>query len=256
MDNATDFAKIGGIQAVLRCMGVASQPEQTDEASAAAAESESGGDSRLPILSPYQPEVAAAACGVLAAAAQNNPPFQRACLALQAHRVLLALLSPDPPLATTAVRQKACLAVSALLRASAEAAAAVLALPQVPPCLAALAADPNTKIRRRTLFLLLCLLRDFSLSPDTLRPMLPPSVLLTSASDEDPDVRESALQLTLALSGDGEFRCAARRGAANGEKTKKERAKKERAKKGRGASQRGLSVLECTEKEGQRWCTG
>jgi hypothetical protein len=220
VDHAIDFAKIGGIQAVLQCMGAPAPPPETDKASTGEADAKGGGNSRLPTLSPYQPEVAAAACGVLAAAAQNNPPFQRACLALRVHRVLLALLSPDAPPAATAVRQKACLAVSALLRASAEAAAAVLALPQAPACLASLAADPDTKVRRRTLFLLLCLLREFSLSADAVRPMLPPAVLLASASDEDPDVRESALQLTLALSGDGEFRCAAARGAAPENKTK------------------------------------
>jgi hypothetical protein len=209
----------------LQCIGSSSAPqteapqtESTDESNTAAGDTGSGVDSRLPTLSSYHPEVAAAACGVLAAAAQNNPPVQRACLALRAHRVLLALLLPkappdapptcppaNPPASIT-VRQKACLALSALIRASADAAAAVLALPQAPGCLAALAADPDTKIRRRTLFLLLCLLRDFSLSPDALRPMLPPSVLLASAGDEDSDVREAALQLTLALSGDGQFR--------------------------------------------------
>eukprot|EP00967_Tisochrysis_lutea_P092920 scaffold134143_cov33-Tisochrysis_lutea.AAC.1 len=205
VDHANDFAKIGGIQDALRCIGVPPQPQPAeDEGNEVPLEASS--DTALPELGPHEPELAAAACSILAVCSQNNPTFQRGCLALRVHRALLALLNSHPP-ASAAVVQKALLALSALMRSSAEAAAAVLALPQAMPCFARLAADEDVKTRRRTLFLLLCLLRDFTLSPGTLRPMLPPSVLLEAASNSDADLRESALQLTLALSGDGDFRC-------------------------------------------------
>lgn len=177
LDNANDLAKIGGVRALL------------DLGADAAADD----------------EVREMALGVIAAGLQNNPPFQKACVALEAPQVLLRLLEPAQPLV---VRRKALYALSALLRCGGDESAGVLAQEATLPALLAAAGSDDAKQQRRGLFLLLTLLRE----PDAWAAAVSVGalgshvqqlggVLLDAACGGDVEARESAVQLLLLLRG-------------------------------------------------------
>lgn len=173
LDAANDLAKIGGVQALLECCS----------------------PSRVP-------ELREAACGVLAAGLQNNPPFQEAAVALDVPQTLLRLLHGQQE-EELPVRRKALYALSALLRGSREVAAPVLELSGVQEMLIELSSGGDTKLRRRGIFLLLALLREESLrslvSTQLLSAPLAAAGWLHGICDEDIDVRENALQLAILL---------------------------------------------------------
>jgi hypothetical protein len=167
LDNANDLVKIGGLATLLQVC---------DSAGA---------------------EVKEAACGVLAAGMQNNPPFQQASVALGVPAALLRLLDASQPLP---VRRKALYALSALLRAGGDATATILALDGTMPALLRAAASADAKEQRRALFLLLVLVREGTLPPAPLAAHagLGPA-LLGAACGEDAEAQESAVQLLLLL---------------------------------------------------------
>lgn len=176
LDNANDLAKIGGVQSLLGCCSA----------------------------EPPEPELRAAACGVLAAFLQNNPPFVKIAVELGVPAALLRLLDDgEAGDEAVAARAKALYALSALLRSSKEAAAAVLASAAARRTLLAAAAAPHARVRRRALFLLAALLRDESMPRDAFGEAGVPELLLGGAAHEDEEVREQALQLLqLLLGGD------------------------------------------------------
>ena len=177
LDNANDLAKIGGVRALL------------DVGADAAADD----------------EVREMALGVVAAGLQNNPPFQKACVALEAPEALLRLLAPAQPLT---VRRKALYALSALLRCGGDEVAGVLAQGATLPALLAAAGSDDAKQQRRGLFLLLALLREtdtwaaaVSVGALAAHAQLLGGVLLGAACGGDVEARESAVQLLLLLRG-------------------------------------------------------
>lgn len=174
LDNANDFAKIGGLQVMVDCC--------SEEHSRAA-------------------ELREAACGVLAACMQNNPKLQEAAVTLGIPDMLIGLLREGGP---PAVRRKALTALSALLRAAPATASTVLALPELKGTLVQLAATDDRKLQRRALFLLQALLADGSLAPGALMEASPevPAALLSACCDgEDEDVANFGSQVLLALLG-------------------------------------------------------
>mmetsp|Transcript_20401 Transcript_20401/g.61175 ORF Transcript_20401/g.61175 Transcript_20401/m.61175 type:complete len:405 (+) Transcript_20401:118-1332(+) len=206
VDLAVDFAKIGGLRAALLVLGAppAAAEGGADDSTAASA------DGHLPEMRPPDAELAEAACGVVAAGAQNNPPFQQACIALRTHRALLALLvATGEAAAPVPLQRKALLALSAIARGSAEAAAAVLVQPAALPCFGRLAASGDAKLRRRALQFLLALLRDYALSAEAFRPHVTPAALVAAATPPaDAETAAAALHVAIALSGDAAFRRA------------------------------------------------
>lgn len=172
IDNAVDMAKIGGLQLLVPCVA------------------HEGADSELREV----------ACGVLAAALQNNPKVQSACVAQDVLGTLLPLLRSDEA-EILPLQRKALLATSALVRSSAEALEQLLGAADGVATLVALGAHADAKLRRRALFLLLNVARE---STPFVAFLLGVSqvcgTLVEGACDADEDTREQALQLLLLLS--------------------------------------------------------
>ena len=176
IDDATDFAKIGGLQGMLSC------------------------------LARYHdmPEVAQAACGVLAATLQNHPKLQESAVVLKVPQVLVRLLAnpekqPEAA-ASVAVRRKALLAFSALVRTAPASVRDAALCPKARESLLALGVSEDQKLRRRALFLLNVLVHEKALPVSELAVIDDVATLcLKGSCDEDEEVRESALQLSLAL---------------------------------------------------------
>mmetsp|Transcript_29903 Transcript_29903/g.60063 ORF Transcript_29903/g.60063 Transcript_29903/m.60063 type:complete len:424 (-) Transcript_29903:328-1599(-) len=167
LDNARDLVKISGLATLKRCctyglpaaiVGGAAEDDEDVAAAVAAGTDDPDGCAAL----------REAACGVLAAMLQNNPPVQVAARETGVPATLLSLLG----VATGGVAQedgwearvgglpvvrKALLALSAFLRGDGGGATgeeAEQAVTLVMPTLSALAAHSDAKLRRRTLFLL------------------------------------------------------------------------------------------------------
>jgi len=173
IDNAVDMAKIGGLQALMGCL----TSDRMD------------------------PELREAACGVLAVSLQNNPKVQDACVTHEVLGPLLSLLHGVDEAQLLPLRQKALLAISALVRSSSSALDQLIATPSSLSTLVSLAAEADAKLRRRALFLLLNLSRD---APSFARLLhgIPDlcSVLMEAGCAADEDTREQALLLMLLLS--------------------------------------------------------
>jgi hypothetical protein len=116
LDHAMDLAKIGGLQVLKRCcaFGLLEGADLSDEAAAEAKLAAEHADDAAALRE--------AACGVMAAALQNNPKVERAASAAGVQTLLLAMLSGGGVGASAervggvAVVRKALLALSALLR--------------------------------------------------------------------------------------------------------------------------------------------
>lgn len=181
LDNANDFAKIGGLKAM---RGVSAAAD---------------GDT----------EVRAAACGVLAACVQNNPELHAAAYDLGLPSLFVELLSGTSSAAP--VRRKALLALSALMRGTPQRAAALLGAGSA--CASALGEcamdESDPRLRARALRLVLALLGDGGCSAAVARALVggSPDALVRIVCSEpvESDLVEVGAQLLLALSGEKEW---------------------------------------------------
>jgi len=178
LDNANDFGKIGGMQVMMTCFSALD----------------------------LDPDVREAACGVLATCLQNNPKLQDASIGMGVPEALLLLLSGrESGQAALKVRRRAASAISALLRSSPTALEYVLTLPQSLPIFAALAADDDSRLRRRGLFLLISLLRDESLDQAKLLSVDGMNeILLQATCHQEEELRDMGIQLWMELLPSGE----------------------------------------------------
>jgi len=236
LDNALDLVKIGGLGAMRACCAfglLAGDPDASASASAEAAAVAAAAEDAAALRE--------AACGVLAAMVQNNPKVARSAIAAGIAPLLLALLSGGGAgveadrVGGIGVVRKGLLALSALLRTSADASgassgggartlsdvsdadpagaaaggdddggaaalAATLGLSM--PTLCRLASHEDLKVRRRTAFLLASLASE---RPDAREAIATAAdeALLTlmgaAMGDEDEDVRTQSQRLLVAL---------------------------------------------------------
>lgn len=223
IDNARDLVKIAGLQTLQRCCTYGLPPAITgataDDEDASAAMAVAANDPE------GSAAVREAACGVLAAMLQNNPPVQAAAGAMGMPTVMLDLLGRvnggalaggeaaredgwEESVGGLPVVRKALLALSAFLRgdgggATGEQGSATISL--VMPTLSMLAAHADAKLRRRTLFLLASLAseaepgaRDALFSHASSGSTSLPAALTAALTAEDEDTRTQAGRLMVA----------------------------------------------------------
>lgn len=200
IDNAMDMAKIGGIQALLRCCAssMTDLPLEEELARLQLPDIEVPEQSFTEV--PISLRIRAAACSVLAAGLQNNPKVQAAALTLGVPLAMIRLLSlkvEDEE--SLQMQRKALLALSALMRSSSDALAAVLAIDDALATLLGLSALPDQRLRRRVLFLLTAICRDASSAKSALLKELQHTphlleTLLENCASGDEDTADLAVE--------------------------------------------------------------